>query len=251
MNKKFSAFHKAENHFFSLVSFKQIDYDNLTAFATGVQAAGLNPAIVKKVDNDFTANLIECQFCYTQEKLPWALVLPEYLANASIESLIKNQSLTLTGKGVAMAASIDTFQWPSVDSPLLIKEMYEDLATWSIPLIHGFESTPEVTGIYTERHQSAFKKTKKLYHFSGFIDDAVVCSLTLSLCGNDARIDDVATMPQHQKQGHATNLIYAALQKAKQLNVNQCFLEASDSGFNLYKRMGFKALFKNHYYEKL
>ena len=64
MNKKFSAFHKAENHFFSLVSFKQIDYDNLTAFATGVQAAGLNPAIVKKVDNDFIANLIECQFCY-------------------------------------------------------------------------------------------------------------------------------------------------------------------------------------------
>jgi ribosomal protein S18 acetylase RimI-like enzyme len=78
-----------------------------------------------------------------------------------------------------------------------------------------------------------------------------VCSLTLSLSENDARIDDVATMPEHQKQGHATNLIYAALQKAKQLNVSQCFLEASGSGFNLYKRIGFNTLFKNHYYEKL
>jgi hypothetical protein len=43
--------------------------------------------------------------------------------------------------------------------------MYEDLATWNIPLIHGFESTPEVTGIYTERHQSAFKKQRSFIIF--------------------------------------------------------------------------------------
>lgn len=249
MNKKFNAFHKAESNFFSLVSVTKTDYGNLIAFTTGVQASGLNPAIVNRLDDSFATNLTACKLFYSQQKLPWALVLPEYFYNETIHSLIQEHSLRLTGKGVAMAVELENIQLPSPTVSLTIKDMQDDLHTWSIPLIHGFESTPEVTEVYTKRHSEAIKAGAPLHHFSGFINDMVVCSLSLSLCGENARIDDVSTMPAYQKQGFATALIFSALKHAKQLNAHTCFLEASDSGLSLYKRAGFNELFINHYYE--
>jgi hypothetical protein len=46
MNNEIITFHKAEDYFFSLVSFSRKDYGNLITYTTGVQASGLNPAIV-------------------------------------------------------------------------------------------------------------------------------------------------------------------------------------------------------------
>lgn len=249
MNNEIITFHKAEDNFFSLVSFSRKDYGNLIAYTTGVQASGLNPAIVNKIEESFEKNIETCQSFYIQNKLPWALVLPEYLYTQSIDYLVQKYELELTGLGVGMIALITEITSPEFHSPLIIKKITEDLKDWGIPLIHGFESTPEVTGVYTQRHELACQQDANLYHFSGFIDDTAVCSLSLSVCDDYARIDDVATMPVFQKKGYATQLIYAALNYAKQLNVTRCFLEASKSGLGLYKRMGFNELFINRYYE--
>lgn len=64
-------------------------------------------------------------------------------------------------------------------------------------------------------------------------------------------IDDIATIPDFQKKGYTTGLMHAALKHAQQLNIEQCFLEASSSGLGLYKRMGFKELFINNSYKTL
>lgn len=249
MKDKFSAFHKAETNFFSRVCNEQVNYDNLTAFATGVQASSLNPAIVTKIDAQFSENINLCQNFYGQRKLPWTLVIPDYLHTATTNNLLPKQAFILTGKGVAMAVDLEKMTFLANSSPLIIKLMADDLQQWSIPLIDAFESTSEVTGVYTARHEIASQSTEKLLHFSGFINEMIVCSLTLSLCGNTARLDDVATLPTYQKKGYATQLIYAALVHAQRLTITHCFLEASDSGLGLYQRMGFESLFRNHYYE--
>lgn len=249
MNNEIITFHKAEDNFFSLVSFSRKDYGNLIAYTTGVQASGLNPAIVNKIEEQFEKNITVCHSFYTQNKLPWALVLPDYLYTQSIDHLLQKHELELTGLGVGMIALITEIVFPEFHTPLIIKKITKDLKNWSIPLIHGFESTPEVTGVYIQRHELACQSDANLYHFSGFIDNIAVCSLSLSLCDDYARIDDVATVPVFQKKGYATQLIYTALNYAKQLNVTRCFLEASKSGLGLYKKMGFTELFINRYYE--
>lgn len=75
-------------------------------------------------------------------------------------------------------------------------------------------------------------------------------SLTLSLHNDLARIDDLGTLPSYQKQGFATELVHFALEQAKNLKANYCFLEASESGLSLYKKIGFKSLFKRQYFGK-
>jgi len=249
MKDLISTFHRLENNFFSMISLNQIDCGNLTAFASGVPAANLNPAIVHHIDELFSRSLDSCNIFYEQPKLPWALLLPEYLDNENVRKLLQNHSLTPNDKGVAMVISFNDDSFSSMKTTLTIKIMENDLQTWSIPLLYGFESTPEITEIYTARHQSASMKNQGLYHFSGFVNDTVVSSLSLSCLDGYARIDDVSTMPAEQKKGYATQLICAALKYALSLNINTCFLEASSSGLGVYKRIGFEELFINHYYE--
>lgn len=246
---QYNAFHATANNFFSMVSFTHVDYENLVAFATGVHASNLNPAIVKRIDPLLSTSLTACRSFYANKNLPWTLVLPAYLSSDVVEQLLEDHGLELVDKGVAMAISINDFQFPSIESLLTIKKVEGDLNVWSIPLNHAFEATPEITDTYTTRHAQASQENAHLYHFSGFINDTVICSLSLSLCDDHARIDDVATMPAYQKRGYATQLMYAALQHAQRLNTKICFLEASTDGLSLYKRMGFEQLFINHYYE--
>ena len=54
---------------------------------------------------------------------------------------------------------------PTNNSPLSVKEMKGDLHIWSIPLIHGFESTPEVTNVYTKRHELASESEASITSF--------------------------------------------------------------------------------------
>jgi ribosomal protein S18 acetylase RimI-like enzyme len=249
MNDLIDTFHRLESNFFSMISLNQIDCGNLVAFASGVPAANLNPAIAHHIDELFSANLDACNAFYAQQNLPWALILPEHLDNQIVRDLLQNHSLTFSDKGVAMMMSFKEDSFSSMKTTLTIKNMENDLQTWSIPLLYGFESTPEITDIYTARHQSASMKNPGIYHFSGFLNDTVVCSLSLSCLDGYARIDDVSTIPAEQKKGYATQLICAALKHALSLNINTFFLEASSSGLGVYKRIGFEELFINHYYE--
>ena len=127
--------------------------------------------------------------------------------------------------------------------------MQDSMDEWSIPVTLGFESTFEKMQPYTFRHQVAAKGSNTIMHFSGFVDNQAICSLTLTFCDDNVRIDDVATIPQYQRKGYATQLLIAALTHAKSLGSQICFLEASNDGLSVYQHIGFKALFKNHYYE--
>lgn len=250
MNKLFDTFHQAERNFFSMVSLKQLDCKNMSAFAIGVPTSSLNLLIVHDTNELFSSNLNTCEQFYTQQKLPWSLVLPEYLYSKELDQLLQDHGLKLDDKGTTMEIELTQVKAETQNPFITIKEMNHDLETWSIPLLHGFKSTPEMICNYTERHQLATKKSNDLYHFSGFVNDKAVTSLTLSLSGKYARLDDIATIPEYQKQGYASLLIHKALEHAAQLNATTCFLEASMSGLSVYKRMGFQELFMNYYYEQ-
>ncbi|STX50949.1 GNAT family acetyltransferase [Legionella busanensis] len=245
---KFTSYHKLEQQFFSLLSFEKIDLGCLTAFATGVKAPNLNPAIVNSVKPLLENHLLTCECFYLQKNLPWALILPDYLLTADSSTLLDAQKLSLVDKGVAM--ELDLKSYVSIPLELEIKEMKHELETWSIPILYGFESTPAITSIYTKQHQSAVYVNDNIYHFSGFVENNPICSLTLTIDENSARLDDIATLPAYQKRGYATKLIHAALRHATNLGIKTCFLEASALGLNVYKRIGFQPLFSNLYYEK-
>ncbi|STX51760.1 GNAT family acetyltransferase [Legionella busanensis] len=243
----FNTFHKLEHQFFSLLSFEQMNLSCLNAYATGVKASNLNPAILNTVNSCLKEDILSCASFYRQKSLPWSIILPDYLCTKDILSLLNTEKLLLIDKGIAMQIVLNPSNF--VPSLLNISEMKQALETWSIPLLHGFESTPDIMDIYIKQHQMAVQTNDNIYHFTGFIKGKPICSLTLSIYEDSARLDDIATIPAYQKKGYATELTHAALHHAFCLGIKTCFLEAATSGLNVYKRIGFQPLFTNLYYE--
>lgn len=151
-------------------------------------------------------------------------------------------------EGIAMFIRLGKYTFPPFSTALQVKDMRGHLGIWSIPLIHGFNIGPKVTEIYSPRYQPASEAKDKIYHYTGFVEGKPTCSLSLSLSGNRARLDDIATLPSAQRKGYATQLIYTALRVAQHRNAYYCFLYASPIGLNLYKRIGFQPLYIQRYY---
>lgn len=137
------------------MSINTVAYDNITAFTTGVPVSNLNPAIVNRVSDKFQINLDECQSFYANHRMPWALIIPEYLRDKSLENLLKSNDFNLNDEGVAMSLTLEELQSHIANTELHIKSMEHDLETWSIPSLHGFESVPAITDVYTHQHQIA------------------------------------------------------------------------------------------------
>ncbi|WFQ78513.1 GNAT family N-acetyltransferase [Xenorhabdus sp. SF857] len=83
-----------------------------------------------------------------------------------------------------------------------------------------------------------------MQHYTLYIDELPVCSLTLSRLNNFVRLDDISTVMEKQRRGYAFALINHVLNKAKQDSATACYLDASRDGNGLYRRIGFKPLFE-------
>jgi hypothetical protein len=172
--------------------------------------------------------------------------MPDHLLHDDMPS----SSIPRTEQGIAMFLLLEDYHFPSITPTLEIREMRDNLGLWSIPLIQGFKLVPKVIEVYTIRPQPVSDIKEKIFHYSGLLNNRPVCSLSLSIAGNRARIDDLATIPTLQRKGYATQLIYAALKQAQQLQARYCFLDASASGLNLYKKIGFTRCYIQRYYAK-
>lgn len=248
MNFEAQACYQAEVNFFEKISVDCLHTNHLIAFATGVQSPTLNHAVVHHVDDTIQTSLERCCDFYARKHVPWELGVSEMHEQAFKQALAQHPWVQVD-TGVAMGLGLQDLKLEHSPATLEIKPMQDALDAWGVPVTLGFESTFEAMQPYLLRHQVASKGRDTMMHFSGFVDNQAVCSLTLTFCENNVRIDDVATIPQYQRQGYATQLLRSALAYAKAQGAQGCFLEASQDGLRVYENLGFKTLFKNHYYE--
>jgi ribosomal protein S18 acetylase RimI-like enzyme len=195
------------------------------------------------------------QAFYKPFNLPWVWIIREDLI---LPSLITKQPLQLLDKSTIMVRDLGKPLPHQTSNNFTVKEDNRDLTDWGLCLSKAYQTSAETAAQYSEAIQQyivAHKKDTsgktKVHHFVGYFDHAPVSCLTLSLQNATARIDDVGTMPEHQHQGYATQLILHVLNFAKALGADICFLESSQAGIKVYKKLGFEALYTNMYFELL
>jgi GNAT superfamily N-acetyltransferase len=243
-----SHFHAIEGYFFSLISDDVKECDHLIRYTSGVIAPNLNPAIVHHADSQLMQDIRQCQSYFEHRVLPWALVIPNHAYHPSLLPALQSLSLDIADEGTAMWINPLNTNIPASSNELIIKEISHSLGEWSIAVVEGFESTPEITDVYTMQHQKALLKTNSMFHFTAFLGNEPVSSITVTIHNNLARLDDISTRPLYQHKGYATALILHALGFLQKKKIEACFLEASSDGLNVYKRIGFTELFQNLYF---
>ena len=145
-------------------------------------------------------------------------------------------------KTTAMVLDMSRLVSSSDDSSVQIS-LTRNLDDWAVPLGNAFSLLPQGVARYQARHRRALETGQALYHFTLFTEGQVRCSLTLSMCNGEARLNDIGTIADFRARGYGTRLIQAALLHASSLGAQRCFLEASMAGISLYRKLGFERLF--------
>ena len=92
----------------------------------------------------------------------------------------------------------------------------------------GFEAG--MNGFDPERH----------FRFTGFASGVPVATSALVLDSDVAGIYAVATLPEARRKGYGVAVTLAALTEAKRRGYEVATLQASDMGFPLYEKLGFR-----------
>lgn len=239
-----SLYHQIEDYFFTSVSQEYRHFaDNSSAYLTGVEAASLNPFIIKQPDAFIGADLEDGVRLFEVAGLPYVVVVPDNVID-QLRHHLRAIDLTAAYTTVAMQLATDHFTphyHKSSDYEIIPTD--ENLSDWALPLESAFESNQNLMLQYRTRHQAALDRGRQLSHFSLYVKGRPVCSLTLSIDGRVARLDDIGTQTGFQGKGYASALIQHALMHAKSHNVAWCFLEASNQGISIYRKTGFLPLF--------
>ena len=242
------SFYRCEDYFFRSISKDCLDFEGEgTAYFTGSSSEYLNPFFLRNNRSSLGSILEKAKAFYAVHNCPWVIIIPEDSVSENHEKILRSFNFHLNEKSVAMGISLDENTKFEMCQSSMIKPVNHNLKDWMIPLVDAFGSTLELSQQYTEAHVRALLKAQ-FYHFTIYEGDRAAASLTLSLNQNGACLNDVGTLPLFQRQGFASRLIIHALLEARKLGATQCFLEASDEGFSLYKKLGFTPLFKNNIY---
>ncbi len=237
-----SSYHQMENYFFSSISqLSQHINEHVRVYVTGIEADIFNFLLVTKGCVDVSDFLRSGVKFLEHTGLPFGVVFVE---DEDLRVQQDIQQANFVNGGVTTAMQLNLSEWHNKPVNHDIRCVDIVLQDWSIPLESAFASEEyNVTRQYLERHQAAVEAGKQLKHYALYVDGSPVCSLTLSILDNMARLDDIGTVVEVQGRGYATALIEYALNEARINGAVVCYLEASADGVSLYKRLGFAPLF--------
>jgi GNAT superfamily N-acetyltransferase len=115
------------------------------------------------------------------------------------------------------------------------------LAEWIGAERRGFESEgPMAAGLAALRRGMGLWPRVPMHYFLGRLDGAPVATASLLLAGGIAGIYDVSTVPAARRRGIGAVMTVAALQEARALGFEIAFLQPSEMGEALYRRLGFR-----------
>jgi GNAT superfamily N-acetyltransferase len=89
---------------------------------------------------------------------------------------------------------------------------------------------------------------KAQHRYIGFLDGTPVATSAMVLDSGVAGIYAVATIPEARRKGIGETMTVRPLLEAKQMRYHIGILQASEMGYAIYKRIGFKDVCKFHIY---
>lgn len=252
MNHNETLFYQQEYHFWSAICLETYLINESTiAYFSELTLPVFNYIYLHK--GALLENLHDANRLFEQKDKPYMLVVHQDEL-VQVQPFIQQHNLVDDGESTAMIIQREEFLKQAeytLDAGFHIALCNDHLMTWAQPLITAFPvddieddaGEDDVAIEYTRYHQRALDKQTNMMHFVLFDNNTPVTSLTLTLNGQVARLDDIGTDVQYQRRGLATQLIKYALHVCKQQGVEQCVLEASSDGLSIYKKLGFQPIF--------
>jgi GNAT superfamily N-acetyltransferase len=150
-----------------------------------------------------------------------------------------------------MAVDLNALNQPAtMPSGLSVKQVTDEetLQIWSKTCIDGSEM-PDFTEEFTDATRNAgFGDETPLRLFIAWLDDQPVATSLMFLGAGVAGIYNVATLASARGRGVGTAVTLAPLLMARDEGYRVGILQSSDSGYNVYRKLGFQEYCKTYQY---
>lgn len=170
-----------------------------------------------------------------------------------------NAGLRFEGTAPAMAMDLEALPRDEARPPGLAIEPVRDEATLRefIGVLALEMGTPEGSPNPAAHHHAALLRTippalageRIALRYLGRLDGRAVATSRISIGGGVAGLYAVATLPDVRGRGIGRAMTLAALDAGRALGYRIGVLQASDSGFPVYRRLGFRTMFDYAVYQ--
>lgn len=224
--------------FYKTIAKDQFEMPGLSIFITGVNSPFLNVVIDTRTEQTINKEQMKIiKNFFDRYQVPWVWLLTPI---AKLNDLELN-GLDLLEEAPGMYFDLSK-SLPAIQTNFKIEEADEnnDLATWIEPLNEGFPG--DDSGVcYRKLNADLLNKSeKKLRHFIAYFDNEVAAAATLFLSEDSVMLHNLATKHKFKKRGLGKALALHRMKIAKNLGYKHCFLDASEEGYQLHRKLGLK-----------
>ena len=169
---------------------------------------------------------------------------------ANLQNLLKDHGFTYQENWKSMAIDLkivpESF---SIPEDMEIKEILnlEDLKIWADVLVESFEF-PKIAVSYKKYFIKPGIKNLNFQYYLGILNGKPVASAVLFEGEGAAGLFYIGTIPEARRKGIALAMVYYLLNEAKNKGYNISILNASELGYPLYKKIGFKEYYTTKIY---
>jgi N-acetylglutamate synthase len=220
------------------------EVDGLAMSATGLSISGCNTVMVTRMPANPAAALRAARSFFGNRKLPWAL----YAADEYAEVI--GASLTLAGlrrsyPEPAMFLRPEDMRQPARPAGLTV-QVIENASAMSVyrrTAASGFGGDEAGFAIWASPD---LLETPGLRFYLGLLDGEPVATSCAYALHGIATVNMVSVLPAHRRKGIGEFMTWRAAVDGITMGSEAAFLHASDMGFPVYQRMGFKTAFTYH-----
>lgn len=225
--------------FYNAMSINKLQNDGAFAFVTGVPSPFLN-VVIDTRHNRYTSDELLKNFNYLFEKYNMSWVW--FINPASYENDLESLGFKLIEEAPAMYFDLEKKLPDLVTQDLKIQELdrADDLKLWINPIKEAYEAPQEDDSFRKLNFDILQKGSTQFKHFIAIHENEVVGAGTLFCTNESVMLHHLATKKAYLRRGIGTALTIFMMNRAKKLGFKHCFLDSSEDGFNMYKKLGFK-----------
>lgn len=239
--------------FYRTMALDEKHSDSYTAVATGVGSPFLNMVVHSQlrafdIDND----IIQIKQFFNKHFVPWTWSVSQLTLPVDFEKILLQHQFSLLEEAPSMVCDLTAFESQENSTDLKIEELVypSHLKKWFQVIHEGFgDEEDDDNSFQILNEKLLYTSPHKLRHYIGKIHDEVVCAGTLFISKDSVMIHNVATKKAFLRKGYGRALTQHMMLEAKKLGFQYCFLDSSESGYNMYHNLGFRTYGLIKYYK--
>lgn len=231
--------------FYQTMAVEQLYLPNLNVFVTGVDSSSLNVVIDTNSGNKITSETVRSIIAFFKSNnVPWTW----FVTNPAAGRVIASHGFSLSYTAAGMYLNLTNFL-PTAKTDLIIKEQKDDLRDWIESVQEGFPSEDNGEAYRELNANLLTRREVKFRHFTAYYSGESVASATLFFSKNYVMLHNLATKTKFRQMGIGSSLTLHLLSEAKKYGYQHCFLDSSDVGLSMYRKLGFKVYSVTSEYE--